>query len=254
MIKFSGVSKQFVGMTGRAVDDLCFEIQEGEFLILLGESGCGKSTTLKMMNRLIDPTDGEIELNGKLLKDYNPIELRRSIGYVLQRIGLFPHMTIEENMMIVPRLLQWPKTKMEARLNELFELIALPADEFKNRYPRELSGGQQQRIGVARGLAANSKILLMDEPFGALDPITRDQIQQDVLRIRKNLNLTIVMVTHDMTEALLMADRIAVMMQGKLVRLGTPRELLNNPDHDYVRALMDTPSRHADIVEEMKSN
>lgn len=253
MIQFRQVTKKFQGSQNAAVDQLDLEIREGEFLILLGESGCGKTTTLKMINRLVEPSEGVVEVEGKPVKDRDPIEWRRSVGYVIQRIGLFPHMTIEENMMVVPKLLNWSENKIQSRLEELFDLIALPMQDFKDRLPRELSGGQQQRIGLARALAFNPRILLMDEPLGALDPITRDVIQQDIIKIQKRLGLTVVMVTHDMTEALLMGDRIAVMLQGKIVQLGTGRELLKNAKNDYVKALMDTPSRHADIVEDLKS-
>lgn len=254
MIQFKKVSKIFGGSQEAAVDELDLEIKKSEFLVLLGESGCGKTTTLKMINRLVEPSSGVIEVDGEALQERDPILWRRSVGYVIQRIGLFPHMTVEENMMIVPKLLKWTPSRMQKRLNELFELIALPMDEFRSRFPRELSGGQQQRIGLARALAFEPKILLMDEPLGALDPITRDSIQQDIIKIQKTLGLTVVMVTHDMTEALLMGDRIAVMLKGKIVQLGTGRELLRNSKDDYVKALMETPSRHADIVEELKSS
>lgn len=253
VIEFRDVSKSFNPNHPPAVKNMNLEIQSGEFLVLLGESGCGKTTTLKMINRLVEPSTGSIEVDGRSILEKDIIEWRRSVGYVIQRIGLFPHLTIEENILVVPKLLGWSRDRMQSKLSQLFEMIGLEEAQFKDRFPRELSGGQQQRIGVARALAFEPNILLMDEPFGALDPITRDQMQQDLLGIRKKLDLTIVMVTHDMTEALMLADRIAVMSGGEIQQLGSGSELLKNPSNQYVSKLMETPSRHAQIVDELKA-
>jgi osmoprotectant transport system ATP-binding protein len=249
MITLDGVCRSFDDGATFAVQNLSLHVGEGELLILLGASGCGKTTTLKMINRLIEPTEGRIEIGGENVRRLDPIRLRRRIGYIFQGIGLFPHMTIAQNVGIVPRLLGWKKADIEARVDELLNLVGLPPEEFRDRRPRELSGGQQQRIGVARALAARPQALLMDEPFGALDPITRDDLQRDFKRLHGEMGLTAVMVTHDMTEALLMADRIAVMRDGRLVGLGTPHELITDPPHEYVRTLMTMPKRQADEVE-----
>jgi osmoprotectant transport system ATP-binding protein len=250
MIQLSHISKSFTNKT-LVVDNLELEVREGELLILLGESGCGKTTTLKMINRLIEPTSGRITVDGNDVMSVEPSELRRRIGYVFQGIGLFPHMTIGENVSVVLRLLRWEKADIDARVDKLLELVGLPSSSYKHRKPEELSGGQKQRVGVARALAAKPKIMLMDEPFGALDPITRDSLQTEFLQLQKSLGLTVVMVTHDMTEALLMADRIAVMEKGKIVAFGTPRELLTNPIHPYAATLMSTPKKHADRLESL---
>jgi osmoprotectant transport system ATP-binding protein len=250
MIQLHRISKSFSDNT-LVVDNLDLEVREGELLALLGESGCGKTTTLKMINRLIEPTSGKVVVDGREISSVDPVELRRSIGYVFQGIGLFPHMTIAENVAVVLRLLKWEKGKTETRVDELLLLVGLEPSHFKHRKPEELSGGQKQRVGVARALAAKSKIMLMDEPFGALDPITRDSLQEEFTNLRKSLGLTVVMVTHDMTEALLMADRIAVMEKGKIVALGTPHELLTNEIHPYAATLMSTPKRQADKLENL---
>lgn len=250
MITFDHVTKTYPGGV-TAVDDVSLTVEQGELLVLLGESGCGKTTTLKMINRLIDLSQGTITVDGENIEATPRVELRRWIGYVFQGIGLFPHMTVGENIAVQPQLLKWSKADTDARVRELLELVNLPADEYAGRLPRELSGGQRQRIGVARALAARPKIMLMDEPFGALDPLTRDALQDEYLKLHKNLGLTTVMVTHDMTEALLLADRIAVMLAGQLLQLGTPHELLTEPSHDYVRQLMQTPKRQADRLEEL---
>lgn len=252
MIRFKNVTKRYAGAPVPAVSSLNLEIKDSEFLVLLGESGCGKTSILKMINRLLEPSDGVIEVDGRSIFEQNLIEWRRSIGYVIQQIGLFPHMSIADNIMIVPRLLKWSEDQIQKRLSELFTLIALPEEEFRDRLPRELSGGQQQRVGLARALAFKPKILLMDEPLGALDPLTRDQMQQDIMKIQKQLGLTVVMVTHDMTEALLMGDQIAVMLGGEIVQQGTGQELLRKPKNDYVRNLMAAPSRHAEVLEALK--
>lgn len=250
MIELENISKTYGGSV-YAVREVSLSVAEGELLILLGTSGCGKTTTLKMINRLIEPTSGIIRINGQNAREMDAVQLRRGIGYVFQGIGLFPHMTINENVAVVPKLLGWERGRFEARIDELLELVHLPPAEFRDRYPRELSGGQQQRVGFARALAAGPKVMLLDEPFGALDPLTRDQLQVEFKQIQKQLNLTAVMVTHDMTEALLLGDRIAVMDAGQIVQLGTPHELISHPANEYVESLMSTPRRQADMLEEL---
>lgn len=251
MIQIENIAKSYDHGATLAVRDLSLSVSEGEFLILLGESGCGKTTTLKMINRLIEPTDGRILVDGQDTQSLDPIQLRRQIGYVFQGIGLFPHFTVEENIAAVPNLLGWPHDRTQKRVHELLNLMHLPAEEYGARYPADLSGGQKQRVGVARALAAKPSLMLMDEPFGALDPITRDNLQTEFKQLQKELGLTVVMVTHDMTEALILAHRIAVMAEGAILRLGTPRELLHDPQHDYVAQLLSTPKKQADIVEKL---
>ncbi len=245
MIRFEGVSKSFDGGQTHAVLGVSFQVEPSEFLILLGESGCGKTTSLKMINRLIEHDEGTIHVDGQDVDQMDAVALRRRIGYVVQGIGLLPHLTVSENVAIVPRLLGWKASEVRQRVDELLELVNLPPDAYRDRFPEALSGGQRQRVGLARALAGRAKIMLMDEPFGALDPINRDRLQEEYLRLHKSLGLTTVMVTHDMTEALLLADRIAVMNLGRLVRLGTPRELLHDPGDDYVAHLVETPKRQA---------
>ncbi|MFS0781710.1 betaine/proline/choline family ABC transporter ATP-binding protein [Bacillus sp. 1P06AnD] len=232
MLKFENVSKIYGGGK-RAVDHINLDIKKGEFVCFIGPSGCGKTTTMKMINRLIKPTEGKIFVNGKNVMESNVVELRRSIGYVIQQIGLFPHMTIRENIALVPKLLKWPQTKRRARAEELLELVNMPP-EFLDRYPHELSGGQQQRIGVLRALAAEPPLILMDEPFGALDPITRDSLQAEFKNLQRTLDKTIVFVTHDMDEAIKLADRIVIMRDGKIVQQGSPDEILLHPADEFV--------------------
>jgi osmoprotectant transport system ATP-binding protein len=248
MIVLKGVCKSFDGGRTFAVRDLSLEVREGELVVLLGESGCGKTTTLKMVNRLVDPSGGSIEVAGKDIMAQDPVALRRTIGYAFQGVGLFPHMTVAGNIGVVPRLLGWSKTDIAARVDELLALSHLAPERFRDRLPGELSGGQRQRVGVARALAARPAIMLMDEPFGALDPITRDALQREYARIHRELGLTTVMVTHDVTEALLMADRVAVLGGGAILQLGAPAEFLARPADDCVRALMQMPRDYADRV------
>ena len=249
MITLRDIRKSFDGDRTFAVKGIDLDVEAGELLVLLGESGCGKTTTLKMINRLIEPSAGTVEVEGQDIARLDPVELRRRIGYVFQGVGLFPHLTVAENVAVVPRLLRWKPPETLRRVNELLELVNMPPDEFRDRRPQDLSGGQQQRVGLARALAARPRIMLMDEPLGALDPLTRDTLQDEFTRIHRELGLTTVMVTHDMTEAVLMADRIAVMGDGRLLGLGTPRALLAHPPDDDVRRLLDMPRRQADRVE-----
>lgn len=251
MIELKNVCKSFDSGQNYAVEAVSFTVRKGELLGLIGESGCGKTTTLKMINRLAESTSGEICVAGENVMEHNPEQLRRNIGYVFQGIGLFPHHTIEENVAAVPELLNWDPERIRRRCSEILEMVGLPIDEYGSRSPDELSGGQQQRIGVARALAARPEVMLMDEPFGALDPITRAGIQDEFKIIQASLNLTVIMVTHDMTEALLMADRIAVMKDGKILQLGTPSELLNKPADEYVREIVDMPKRRAEMLESL---
>lgn len=231
-IIFKDVSKSYNG--SEAVEDLSLGIMEGETLVLIGTSGCGKTTTLKMINRLIEPTKGEIKIDGKNILDYNPIDLRRNIGYVIQSIGLFPHMTVGRNISIVPELLKWPEKKIKSRIDELLSMVGLAPGVYRDRYPAELSGGQQQRVGVARALAADPPVVLMDEPFGALDPITREQLQNEFRSLLRKIKKTIVFVTHDIFEAVTTADRLALMDRGRIVRIGAPKEIVENPADGFV--------------------
>lgn len=232
MLKFEHVSKVYKGKK-RAVNDLNFEIEKGEFIVLIGPSGCGKTTTMKMINRLIEPTSGKIYIDGENILEMDPVRLRRKIGYVIQQIGLFPHMTIEQNISLVPRLLKWSPEERRKRAEELLDLVDMTPD-YLDRFPHELSGGQQQRIGVLRALAADQPLILMDEPFGALDPITRDSLQTEFKKLQRRLDKTIVFVTHDMDEALKLADRIVIMRDGSIVQFDTPDEILRNPANEFV--------------------
>lgn len=215
--------------------DIDLQFNEGEINVLIGPSGCGKTTTMKLLNRLIEHTDGDILIDGKNLKDFDTIELRRQTGYVIQNIGLFPHMTIYDNVATVPKLLKWDKSKIDQRVDELLELVHLAPDTYRKRFPSELSGGQQQRIGVIRALAAEPSTILMDEPFSALDPISRESLQDELVNLQKEIKKTIVFVTHDMDEAIKIADQIILMKDGEVVQKGTPEEILNNPADDFVR-------------------
>lgn len=232
MLKFEKVSKVYKG-GNKAVNDLSLEFEKGEFICFIGPSGCGKTTTMKMINRLIEPTSGKIYINGEDIMKKDAVQLRREIGYVIQQIGLFPHMTIEENITLVLKLLKWPESKKRKRAEELIELVDLTPD-YLDRYPHELSGGQQQRIGILRALAADQNLILMDEPFSALDPITRDSLQEEFKKLQQRLQKTIVFVSHDMDEALKLADRIVIMKDGELVQCDTPDEILRNPANEFV--------------------
>jgi osmoprotectant transport system ATP-binding protein len=234
-IEFRGVTKQYPGTSEVAVDDLSFEVPAGEICVLVGPSGCGKTTAMRMINRLIEMTSGDILLGGRSVRERKPAELRREIGYAIQQIGLFPHQTVAQNIATVPRLLGWDRQRIRTRVDELLELVSLPAYEVRDRYPGELSGGQRQRVGVARALAADPPILLMDEPFGAIDPITRERLQNEFLRLQREIRKTIVFVTHDIDEAIKMGDRIAVLKTGgHLAQYAPPAELLMRPADQFV--------------------
>lgn len=251
MIELEGVSKSYPGAALNAVDNVSFVVERGEFLGLIGESGCGKTTTLKLINRLAESNSGKIVVGGNDVQEQDPVELRRNIGYVFQGIGLFPHYSVEKNVAAVPDLLGWSAERTQRHVCEMLSLVGLDPDVYRHRRPVELSGGQQQRVGVARALVAEPEVVLMDEPFGALDPITRAELQEEFGRIQRDLGFTVIMVTHDMTEVLLMADRIAVMKEGRVLQIGTPHQLLTVPAHEYVREIVEMPKRRADRLEKL---
>jgi osmoprotectant transport system ATP-binding protein len=238
VIRLQELTKRYPGQPSAAVDGLTLDIGDGETCVLIGPSGCGKTTTMKMVNRLIEPTSGRVEIDGRDVSRLDPVALRRSIGYVIQQVGLFPHLTIADNVATVPRLLGWPGGRIDARVDEMLALVGLDPAIYRSRYPRELSGGQRQRVGVARALAGDPPVMLMDEPFAAVDPITRDHLQTEFLRILGSLGKTIVFVTHDVDEAIRMGQRIAVLRDGRLVQHGTPHELLAQPADRFVEAFL----------------
>jgi osmoprotectant transport system ATP-binding protein len=233
MITFDDVTKIYQNQTV-AIEDVSFEVKRGTTTVLVGPSGCGKTTTMTLVNRLEDPTEGTVYYDGTDVTELNETELRREIGYVIQEIGLFDIMTAGENVAMVPNLKGWDEDRVNERVDELFELMNLPPDEYRDQYPAELSGGQQQRVGVARALAADPDVLLMDEPFGALDPITREELQDEFLDIQRRIDTTILFVTHDINEALKMGDKIAIFDVGEIVQYGTPQEILENPANEFV--------------------
>lgn len=235
MIRLENLTKVFPAQDEPAVADLSMEIYEGEIVVLVGPSGCGKTTTMKMINRIIEPTSGRIFLEGEDVTKTNPDKLRRRIGYVIQQIGLFPHMTIADNIATVPRMLGWDKKRISDRIDELLETVSMDLS-YRSRYPKELSGGQRQRIGVARAMAADPPVLLMDEPFGAIDPITRDRLQDEFLRLQQEIKKTIVFVTHDIDEAIKMGDRIAILkQQSRIAQYDTPERILTDPADEFVQ-------------------
>ena len=238
MILLDSVSKVYGDKT--VVNKLSMEIKDGELCVLIGPSGCGKTTTLKMINRLIEPTSGVIIVNGKNVSSFKPEKLRRQMGYAIQMVGLFPHMSVAANIAVVPELLKWDKNKIKKRIVQLLELVGLNPSEYESKYPHELSGGEAQRIGVARALAANPPILLMDEPFGAVDPLTREKLQAQFLNIQKELKKTIILVTHDLDEAIRLADRIAITNNGELVQFDSPEAILANPSTKFVYSFVGT--------------
>jgi len=242
-IALEAITKQYPGTNKPAVDAVSFEVPEGSTCLLVGTSGSGKTTVLRMVNRLIEPTSGRIVIDGKNVLEENPIFLRRRIGYVIQQVGLFPHMTIAENVRVTAEIAGgWTKQHLAERVDELLELVGLPPDEYRSRFPRQLSGGQQQRVGLARALATDPAILLMDEPFGALDAITRARMQDELLRVQRDVHKTILFVSHDIEEAFKLGDQIVVLSEGRLVQLGSPIELLANPANDFVRQLVGADS------------
>ena len=237
MIEFKRISKVYADGF-RAIDDLSLKIQEGELFVLIGPSGCGKTTTMKMINRLIEPTHGEVWVDNQNINTLDPVELRRNIGYVIQHIGLLHHMTIGENVALVPKLKKWEKGKYLKRVDELLHLVGLDPNLYRDRYPSELSGGQQQRVGVIRAMAAEPPIILMDEPFSALDPISREQLQDELIRLQREIRKTIVFVTHDMDEALKVADKICIMHSGKVVQIAEPEQILRHPANEFVQSFI----------------
>lgn len=239
LIRLDNIWKTYTPGEPAAVRNLYLEVMRGEVLVLVGPSGCGKSTTLRLINRLIEPTNGKIFLNDEDVTSINASDLRRRIGYVIQQVGLFPHKTIAQNIATVPKLLGWKKDEIEARVDEMLELVSMDPATFKHRFPKELSGGQAQRVGVARALAANPDVLLMDEPFGAIDPITRDKLQNEFLRLQQDLKKTIVFVTHDIDEAIKMGDRIAILRDGsEIAQIDTPENILTDPADEFVESFL----------------
>lgn len=239
IIAFQDVSKVYQGKS--VVDQISLSIQKGEFITILGTSGSGKTTTLKMINRLVEPSSGQISFEGKDLSQLDPVSLRRQIGYVVQQIGLFPHMTIAENIGTVPKLLKWDQAKIEERVKELMKLVQLPYEEYGSRYPKELSGGQQQRIGVARALAANPDVVLFDEPFGAIDAITRSSLQEELRKIHQQLgDKTFIFITHDIHEAFHLGGRVLIMDQGKICQFDSPENIIKAPQAGFVSHLIET--------------
>lgn len=238
-IEYENVCKKFHNSSTYSVDHVSAQIQEGEFITILGSSGSGKTTLLKLTNRLYEQSgDGKILLFGENIKEKDPIELRRGIGYVIQQVGLFPHMTIKQNISIIPKILNWSDEETSKRAEELLELVGLDPKEFMDRYPSQLSGGQQQRVGLSRALAARPKIMLLDEPFGAIDAITRLNLQNELLRIHGGLRKTFLFVTHDINEAFKLGDRVMIMDQGKLLQFDTPEQIIKNPADEFVNSLI----------------
>ena len=238
MIELNRVTKIYPGAAQPAVDSVSLTVPQGEICVFIGPSGCGKTTLMRLINRLIPLTSGSISVDGKDIMTLNPIELRRQIGYVIQQVGLFPHMTVRDNIATVPKLLSWTKAKIDERVDELLGLVNLDPREFRDRYPRQLSGGQAQRIGVARAMAADPTTMLMDEPFGAIDPINREVLQDEFLRIQAKLKKTIIFVTHDINEAIKMGQRVVLLQDGRLVQAGLPDELLNRPANEFVKSFV----------------
>ena len=245
MIAFDAVTKRYGDGARPALDSITLDIEAGEFIALVGQSGSGKSTLLGMINRLNDPSAGIVRFEGEDVQQLDPVTLRRRIGYVFQDVGLFPHMTLAENIGVTPHLLRWDAPRIAARSDKLLTLVQLPPEQYRDRYPSELSGGQRQRVGMARAIAAEPHVVLMDEPFGSLDLRTRDALSRDYRKLHDELRLTTVMITHDVIEAVLLADRIAILQDGRIIGLGTPRDLMTSPPNDDVRALMEMPREQA---------
>ncbi|MEV4475355.1 ABC transporter ATP-binding protein [Nonomuraea salmonea] len=238
-IELRSLTKQYPGQAAPAVDNVTLDIPAGELVVFVGPSGCGKTTTMKMINRLVEPTSGEIRIGGEDVLSLNPDQLRRHVGYAIQQVGLFPHLTVAQNIGLVPKLLGWAPAKVAERVEELLALVSLEPSAFRDRYPRQLSGGQQQRVGVARALAADPPVMLMDEPFGATDPITREHLQNEFVRLQKQLRKTIIFVTHDFEEAIKLGDRIAILRErSHIAQYDTPANILADPADDYVASFI----------------
>lgn len=247
--EFINISKKFPGANYKALDDVNLNILEGELVTILGTSGCGKTTLLKMVNRIYEPDRGQILLFGKDIQEINPVKLRKNIGYVIQQVGLFPHMTVYNNIATVPKILGWDKEKIRIREEELFQLVNLDYKEFKDRYPAQLSGGQQQRIGLARALAADPQLMLLDEPFGAIDAINREKLQDELVRIHEKSEKTFLFVTHDINEALKLGTRVLIMDKGRIKQFDTPAEIIKNPADEFVRTLIRSTGRQYIVSE-----
>ena len=246
-IEYQNLCKQFKGSSSLAVDHVNARIEEGEFITILGSSGCGKTTLLKMTNRLYEPTGGRILLFGKNCADLDPVKIRREMGYVIQQVGLFPHMTVEDNISVIPRILKWEKERIDERVNELLELVNLSPSEYRKRYPAQLSGGQQQRVGLARALSTDPDIMLLDEPFGAVDAITRLNLQKELKRIHQGTRKTFLLVTHDINEAFKLGDRVMIINEGKLIQFAPPSEILEKPADSFVMELVDSARNQQDF-------
>jgi osmoprotectant transport system ATP-binding protein len=242
-IRFEDVFLKFPGASHPAVNGCTCEIEAGQLVVILGPSGCGKTTLLKMVNRLYEPTSGRIYLDGADIRKIQVTQLRRQMGYVIQQSGLFPHMTVAENIAVVPKLLGWSRVQYQARVDELLMLVELPPQEYRDRYPAQLSGGQQQRVGLARALAGDPKVMLMDEPFGAIDAITRQTLQDEILRLQRQLKKTILFVSHDVEEALRLADKIMILQKGQIVQFDTPLNILSRPANPFIYELMGADDR-----------
>lgn len=251
-IEFIDVSKRFGESSYNAVDSVSLSIEKGEFITILGSSGCGKTTLLKIINRLYEPSEGSVRLLGQDISDLDPVKLRRGIGYVIQQIGLFPHMTIRENIATVPKLLKWDKNRIDNRVKELLSLVGMEPEEFIDRYPSQLSGGQQQRIGLIRALAVDPEVMLLDEPFGAIDAITRLNLQDELTRIHGGLKKTFVFVTHDINEAFKLGDRVIVMDQGKVLQFDTPKRIVTDPADGFVASLIASAREQEQFWEAVK--
>lgn len=252
MIRLKKVSKSWDDGATYTVKDASLEVPAGSVMALLGGSGSGKSTIVQMINRLYEITSGTIEVDGRDVNDFDPVQLRRKIGYVFQEVGLFPHMTVAQNVGMIPELLGQKASEYDEKVTTLLNMVELSRSEFGDRYPSQISGGQRQRVGVARALAGEPKVMLLDEPFGALDPVTRDNLQTSFKSLQQRLGFTAVLVTHDMAEALLLADTIAVMKEGEILRMGTPAELLRDPGAPYVTQLLETPRRHGALIRDLE--
>lgn len=239
-VEFKHINKQFKNSAYPALDDVSVSIEEGEFVTILGSSGCGKTTMIKMINRLYEPDSGDIILFGKKIREENPVELRRKIGYVIQQVGLFPHMTVAENIATIPKILKWDKQRIKEETDRMLTLVQLDPDEFRSRYPAQLSGGQQQRVGLARALIANPRIMLLDEPFGAIDAINREILQNELKSIHEKSKCTYLFVTHDIREALKLGTKVIIMNEGKILQYATPDEIVENPADDFVTNLLKT--------------